>query len=221
VAAVGRAFEKEGSAVVKGKRLAVLVGLVLLLVGGRAEAVSIGVIAPASVSSGQLFTVGVVVSGLGAGAPPTISSFDLDLSFESPELAFVGIAFGSGLGTGAQVLNSFTLLPGPTLDFAGASLLSSATLDANQPASFTLATITFQAGSVGNVALAIPQALLASAAGTGGTPIAVDSLVGANVTIVPEPRTLALVAFGVAALARRRCEAVVARRAPAHGRHRE
>jgi len=191
---------------VKGNRIAGLVGLALLLVAGRADAVSIGVIpSDTLVSTGELFTVDVIVSGLGAGAAPTISSFDLDLSFESPELAFVSIAFGTGLGTGAQVLNSFSLQPGPALDVAGASLLSSATLDANQPASFLLATITFQAGAAGEVALAITEAVLADTSNVpGGNQIPVDSLGGANVTVVPEPGTLALLATGLAALARRR-----------------
>jgi hypothetical protein len=191
---------------VKRNRIAGLVALALLLGAGRAGAVSIGVAPSATlVSPGQLFSVDVVVSGLGEGGPPTISSFDLDLAFAAPELAFVAIAFGDGLGTGpAQVLTSHALLPGPALDFSAASLLSTATLDASQPASFVLATITFQAGAPGSAALAITQALLASAAGSGGDPIPVDVLLGANVTVVPEPGTLVLLAGGLAGLAQRR-----------------
>jgi hypothetical protein len=182
-------------------RTASALALALLLLGARAEAVSIGVVpSHPSVATGDLLTVDVVVSGLGAGAAPTISSFDLDLSFEAPELAFVAIAFGSGLGTAGQVLSSSTLLPGPVVDFAAASLLSSATLDADQPASFVLATITFQAGAEGSVALTIPQALLADTTGSGGAPIPVGELIGANVTVVPEPGALVLLGTGVAAL---------------------
>jgi hypothetical protein len=204
MAAARRARETEGSLVVKRNRIAGFVGLALLLAAGRAQAVSIAVVAPPTVASGQLFSVGVVVSGLGAGAPPTISSFDLDLAFAAPQLAFVSIAFGTGLGVGpAQVLTSHTLLPGPALDFSAASLLSTATLDATQPASFVLATITFQAGAPGGVALALTQALLASAAGSGGDPIPLDAITGAALTVVPEPGTLALLAAGLAALARR------------------
>lgn len=181
-----------------------LAGL-LLLAGGRAEAVSIAVVPSGTMLvTGQTLTVNVVVSGLGVGAPPTISSFDLDLSFASPQLSFLSIAFGTGLGTGFQVLNSFSLQPGPVVDFAAASLLANATLDAAQPASFVLATLTFQAGAAGEVALAITQAVLANTiGGPGGNQIPVDALVGATVTVVPEPGTAVLLAVGLAALAGR------------------
>lgn len=187
-------------------RMAGALALVLLFANARAEAVSIGVVPSATlVASGQLVSVDVVVSGLGVGAPPTISSFDLDLAFASPQLAFAGIAFGTGLGAAGQVFTSSSLLPGPQLDFAVASLLSSASLDASQPASFVLATITFQAGAAGDAALTLTQALLADTIGApGSNQIPIGSLTGATITVVPEPGTLALVALGVAALARRR-----------------
>lgn len=187
-------------------RMAGALALVLLLLGARAEAVSIAVVpAAAVVAPGGFVSVDVLVSGLVAGGAPTVSSFDLDLAFGAPQLAFAGITFGSGLGSGGQVLTSTTLLPGPTLDFAAASLLSSATLDAAQPASFVLATIVFQAGAIGVAPLAITQAVLANTiGGPGGNQIPVDALLGASITVVPEPGTLALVALGLAALARRR-----------------
>lgn len=186
-------------------RMAGALALALLLLGARAEAVSIGLVPSDTVLlPGELVSVDVVVSGLGAGTTPTVSSFDLDLAFGAPQLAFSGIVFGSGLGSGAQVLTSSTLLPGPTVDFSAASLLSSAALDLAQPASFVLATITFQAGAPGVSPLAITQALLANTiGGPGANQIPVDALVGASITVVPEPGTLALLALGLAALARR------------------
>jgi hypothetical protein len=180
--------------------------LALLLVGARAEAVSIGLVPSDSVLlPGELVSVDVVVSGLGAGVAPTISSFDLDLSFAAPQLGFAGITFGTGLGTGGQVLTSFSLQPGPVVDFAAASLLSAAALDASQRASFVLATLLFQAGAQGSVPLAVTQAVLADAiGGPGGNQIPVSQLLGATVTVVPEPGTLALLALGLAALASQR-----------------
>lgn len=194
------------AAVGRRSRVAGALALGLLLGGARTEAASIAVLpSDTSLAVGELVSVDVVVSGLGTGAPATVSSFDLDLSFASPQLAFVGIVFGSGLGSGAQVLTSSSLLPGPVVDFAAASFLSSATLDAQQPASFVLATLTFQAGAAGLAPLAVTQALLADTiGGPGGNQILVGSLLGATITVVPEPGTLLLLALGLASLAARR-----------------
>jgi len=174
----------------------------LAALAGRAEAVSIALLPSSTqVSPGETVVVDVVVSGLGAGAPPTISSFDLDLA-HGPELSFVSIVFGTGLGTGAQVLTSFSLQPGPVVDFAAASLLSSATLDATQPESFLLASLTFLAGTAGDVALALTEAVLADTTGAPGeNQIPTTPPTGATIEVVPEPGTLGLLGLGFAGLA--------------------
>lgn len=181
-------------------------GLALLLVCARAEALSIGLVASdLSLLPGEQVTVDVVVAGLGAGAAPTLSAFDLDLDFAAPTLTLVNVAFGSGLGTGGQVFNSTSLLSASVVDLAAVSLLASATLDAQQPASFVLATVTLQAVSPGLAGLALTQAVLAdTSAVPGGNQVFVDSLGDASILVVPEPGTLALLASGTGLLAMRR-----------------
>lgn len=181
-------------------------GLALLLVCARAEALSVGLVASdLSLLPGEQVTVDVVVAGLGAGAAPTISGFDLDLDFGAPTLSLVNVAFGSGLGTGLQVLNSTALLSASIVDLASVSLLSSATLDAQQPASFVLATLTFLAVSPGLAELALDQALLAdTSAVPGGNQLFVDTISGVSILVTPEPGTLALLASGTGLLAARR-----------------
>lgn len=181
-------------------------GLVLLLVCARAEAVSIGLaVSDLSLLPGEQVTVDVVVAGLGAGAAPTVSGFDLDLDFGAPTLSLVNVAFGSGLGTGGQVLNSTSLLSASVVDLAAVSLLASATLDAQQPTSFVLATLTFQAVSPGFSALVITQSILAdTSALPGGNQLVLDSISGASIVVTPEPGTLLLIGVGTGLLGVRR-----------------
>lgn len=184
-------------------RIAGPLGLLLLLVCTRADALSIGLAASdLSLLPGEQVTVDIVVAGLGAGAAPTISGFDLDLDFGAPTLTLVNVGFGSGLGTGLQVLNSTSLLSASVVDLAAASLLASATLDAQQPASFVLATLTFQAVSPGLSELALTQALLADTSSVpGGNQLFVDSISGVSIVVTPEPGTLVLVASATGLLA--------------------
>src|SRR5690606_28671455 len=91
-------------------------------------------------------------------------------------------------------------------DLAAVSLLASATLDAQQPASFVLATLTFLAVSPGLAELVLDQALLAdTSAVPGGNQLFVDTISGASILVTPEPGTLLLLSGGCALLAARRC----------------
>src|SRR5262245_32346006 len=109
-----------------------------IALGGRADAASIG-LSPSFQSApiGNTIAVDVTIAGLG-GAPPTLSAFDLDITFDPGVLAFVSVLFGDDLGeAGVDTIFDVNLLAGPVrVDLANASLLSNAELAASQPDSF-------------------------------------------------------------------------------------
>ena len=88
------------------------------------------------------------------------------------------------------------------VEFAGASLVSPATVNANQPATGLLATLEFTAGNFGSTTPTLTQHVLLVTGETLGSLLFTES--GTTLNVVPEPATGALVAFGLAALALRR-----------------
>jgi hypothetical protein len=117
----------------------------LLVMTDMVHAISIGFDPISqSVKAGDTIMTDVVISELGSGIAPSLSTFDIDVTFDDSHLSFVSTNFGNqldlfGLGsitsdtlTGAGVLNLFEL-----------SFDLPADLDALQADSFTLASITF------------------------------------------------------------------------------
>jgi hypothetical protein len=181
---------------------ALWVGLFGLLLASEARAVSLALTPATSVAAvGDTVAIAIEIAGLGAGAPPTLSSFDIDVSFDPTVLGFQSAAFGSALGTGADIFTSAGLLGPGSVDVSVASLLPSPTLDATQPASFVLATLVFKALAPGVSPLAIADQLLADTSSVaGGNQIFVDSIGGARVTVAPVPEPAALLVFGAGVL---------------------
>jgi len=176
-------------------------GLLGLLLAPPAHAVSLALTPATTVAAvGDTVAIAIEIAGL---APPTVSSFDLDVGFDPTVLSFKTASFGTALGTGGDVFTSAGLLTASIVDVAEASLLPSSVLEATQPGSFVLATLIFQAVAPGVSALAISDALLADTSSVpGGNQISVDSTTGARVTVtaaapVPEPAALLVFAAGV------------------------
>jgi hypothetical protein len=155
---------------------------------------------------GESFDLDVVISGLGAGAPSSVSAFDLTLSFAPAILSVDGVSFGLSLGNPAlfEALTGFTISPG-SVNLAEVSLLSAADLDVLQPASFTLATLSFEALAVGMTTVAFVPGTVPGVSGLdvkdglGAVLVpltwtdATVQVVG--VTVIPEPTTCSLIAF--------------------------
>jgi hypothetical protein len=157
-----------------------------------ASATSIALaLAPSSATftAGSTINVNVNVSGLPLGGPPSIGAFDLTVRFDASLLAPQTVSFGPFLGNplAFEALTGFEVSMPSLVELAEVSLLSPADLDALQPASFTLATLSF----------------LATANGTSTFRFIGDERVDdafGNKFTIPEPSSLPLLAWGIIAL---------------------
>jgi len=189
---------------------ATLLGAILLfLITGAAGAISV-TIAPATqeLGIGSTVTLAVVVSGLGAGVAPSLSTFDLDVAFDPGVLSFLDFSFGDPV-LGDQLdragLAFTTVSPGAgTVNLFELSFDDPADLDALQAGSFSLGTLRFSAGAPGASAIEIAVNALGDAA---GDPLPAE-LAGGRVAVVgavgprlPAPAPLFLVLAGLLGLA--------------------
>jgi hypothetical protein len=176
------------------------------VLAGTAQALVIELVpADPTVSQGDTIEVDVVISGLDAGAPPSLGTFDLDLVFDPSILVPTAVTFGPFLGDPLvlEAITGFAVLPG-LLDFFETSLLLPAELDALQPDSFPLATVSFTAAGPGSTSLIFSELILGDAF---GDPLSATPSAG-SVTVtpapIPVPGTLFLLAPGLLMLVLRR-----------------
>ena len=176
-----------------------LVGF-LLLVPLYGNAIVIGFDpATQTVDVGDPVSVDVVASDLGNLMAPSLGAYDVTVTFDSSILSPLTGAVGTGLGavgsTGVNVGTGF-------ITIAQVSIESAAFLDGNQPDSFILFTLTFEALMAGTSALTATANALADAL---GEPLTATTESGSiTVRSVPEPTPLALFGAGLIGLAWRR-----------------
>lgn len=151
-----------------------------------------------NVPVGSSVDVALVISGLTDGAAPSLSTFDLDVSFNPAILGFDNATFGdpvlgdqldlSGMGS----LTSAT--PGvDTVNLFELSFDSPSDLNTLQAGSFTLATLTFNALSIGTSNLEISVNALGDSLGDPLT----ATIQSGSIKSIPEPPSLLLVSMGI------------------------
>jgi hypothetical protein len=142
-------------------RAALLLSALLLLAGapGAAHAVSLAWVAttgnPASLTPGETLVVDLRISGLSAGAAPTLGAWDLTATFDPARLTFVGLGFGTALSAPGFPSLQLPVVSSPGQVQAAEAVTSCPAVEAIQPASFTVYTLTFTAGSAGSTQLGL------------------------------------------------------------------
>ena len=116
---------------------------------GVATTVAIELVPSAPVvQPGDPLTIDVVVSGLGAMASPSVGAFDLAITWDDTLFSYDSLTFGTGLGDPMTEAISGTTPMANSVQTFELSLLAASTLAASQPATFTLATLTFDSNGL-------------------------------------------------------------------------
>ena len=153
--------------------------------------------------------VALQISGLVDLAAPSLGTFDLDISFDPAVLHPPTVVFGDPV-LGDQLdlfaLGAISLAtPAPgAVNLFELSLDTVADLNALQAGAFTLATLTFAPRSTGTSFVNASINALGDALGDPLDATVVPATVTVDVTQVPEPHALVLLAAGLGAFAFRR-----------------
>jgi len=159
-----------------------------------------------SIQTGSKVDVDVTISGLSSGIASSISTYDLDIIFDSSHLSFSSAVFGDSI-LGNQ-LDLFYFGENPTdayvdgttgnLNIYEVSFDETIDLNELQADSFTLATLTFDVLKSGNTQLSFLVNDLGDAEGNFLT----ASLTTGTVSTVPVPAAFWLMASGLGLLYR-------------------
>jgi hypothetical protein len=187
------------------RRTIVLAGILLWSVPSDAVVIDF-VPGSQTVPLGSAAAIDLVISGLGDFTAPSLGAFDLDLTYDAAVLSATSVTLTPLLGDAIQGVDLST--PG-FIDLFVISLLSPTELDALQPESFVLATLSFDTIALGTSALALTEivagdAFGAALAATGGAGSISVTSSGAP---VPEPSLTGLLlisGLGLALTRRRR-----------------
>jgi len=184
-------------------------GVVALASSAPAVTLSIDPVSQ-TISTGAVGQINVDIQGVPRGSPPCqdvsgqpamcgLGAFDLTLNDSLGILSFTGVSFGTELGDPllGQALISSTAPATGTVELKEVSELSTDALVKNEPANFTLATISFVAGATGVTSIGISKITLADG---NGVLLATTGVGGSTVTVLPEPASGLLVAAGLGSL---------------------
>ena len=158
---------------------------------------------PSSITVGEVSTVDLRISDLGNFEPISVSAFFVEVTYDDTKLGFEGASYGSFLGDGFP--DSDQVSPSAsdgvvTLDEV--SFLFNAELDALQPASFVLASITFRGAAAGVSELGFGLVELADT--SFATELIDPELAPSSITVtsavIPIPAALPLLGTAVAGL---------------------
>lgn len=183
-----------------------LLNLILLLpIATQAMTISV-VTATNPIAVGGTTMVSVVVSGLGSDSAPSLSVFDIDLTFDGALLSAGSVMFGDALLGDQLDLGGFgtisdAVVTTNAVNFFELSLDSAKLLDSAQAASFTLASVAITGLASGVTAMGLHFNALGDSLGDSLVAVAVNGVA----TVVAEPSTAVLVGIGgVCALVARR-----------------
>ncbi len=159
------------------------------------------------VQTGNSIDINIVISGLGSGASPSISTYDLDVIFDNSHLSFSTVSFGDAvLGNQLDILDLGLNEAGASATSAGIvniyeiSLDDANELNGQQADSFALATLTFDILTVDSSQLSFSVNDL----GDADANFLTADLTDITVATVPVPTAFWMMASGLAVLVRKK-----------------